>query len=652
MKSVAADSGGTFTDIVFSSPSGHHVRKVPSTPEDPARAILEVLSGDQHDRAIHGSTVATNALLQRHGARVAFVTTRGFADIPAIGRQNRPRIYSLGTPPDAPLFHLRDCYQLDERIGPGGEVIRPLDPVALKRLRDDLEGTGVESVAVGLLFSSENRSHEDEVVKVLEKLGVPVIGSSRILAEPREYERFSTAIACAFVAPLMATYLERLAAALPATQLLLMDSAGGVLPWQRMRDEPVRSVLSGPAGGVVAASHRCRDGQGVAFDMGGTSTDATLVSNAEIARTRSFTIGTLPIAVPMVDTVTVGAGGGSIAWIDSGGALRVGPRSAGSVPGPACYGRGGLEATVTDAHVVLGRIPADTLLAGTLPLDREKALTAIGAFASSLGMPLTVAARGILEVIEAEMERALRRITQERGVDPRTLALISFGGAGGLHAVALARGMGMPEVRIPRGPGVLSAIGMLEAQWAEEEEQVLLCELNEESLARLRQVAGKLEATGRSRMEEAGAQTDEAITRVTLRMRHRGQSHDLEIPWQGDPREGFLDRYRQLYGSNAPDRAIEVVSVATRTVLPSREGTITLDDESDRSLDEVLVSLDDGEEMVPVRRIARGALDASEPLEGPALVVERTHTLWLPAGARLVVEDDGTLSIDPGEKPR
>ena len=470
---VAVDTGGTFTDVLLLDGGRLRSLKLPSTPNDPSDAVLEglrqVLGGGEdsgedssEDSAnreagvtfilLHGSTVATNALLERKGARVKLITNAGFEDIIEIGRQNRPQLYALVGHRPPPLVDRDDRHGIQGRMGPDGEVIEPLDPAELQALPALLGDA--ESVAVVLLHSYANASHEESVADALAELNLPLSVSVRLLPEYREYERTSTTVVNAYVAPLISAYLKRLAREAGAERVSIMGSNGGSLPLDRAAREPVHTVLSGPAGGVVGAlewGRRAGHEHIITFDMGGTSTDVSLCPGAPL-HTREFEIGGQPVAIPVIDIHTVGAGGGSLARIDPGGALRVGPESAGADPGPICYGKGGAGVTVTDAHVWLGRLPADAFLGGEQTLDRSAVEPHLQNLADRLGASLEVAAEGILAVADAAMERALRVISVERGHDPADFTLVAFGGAGGLHAAHLTERLGTRRAIVPPGP--------------------------------------------------------------------------------------------------------------------------------------------------------------------------------------------------------
>jgi len=648
VRQVGVDTGGTFTDFLIADGDRVLVMKRPSTPDDPSRAIAEALARlpAPPDRLVHGSTVATNALLERKGARVVFVTNRGFRDLVEIGRQDRPSLYDPTIHPDSPPVPRERRLEISGRIGPRGVEWAPLDLAELAALPARVAALAPEAIAIGLLHSTSAPAHEEAVARALAPLGVPIVRSAALIAEPREFERFATAIASAAVLPPLDRYLSRLGEILPPERWAVMESSGGAMPWTRLRDEAVRTVLSGPAGGVVAA--RARGGPGsVAFDMGGTSTDVTLIPAGEIPTTRTFRLGTWPIAVPVVDGHTVGAGGGSLAWLDRGGALRVGPESAGADPGPVCYGRGGRTPTVTDAHLFLGRLPADLLLGGELALRSEGVADSLAALGAAAGLSPLAVARGIVRVVEAEMERALRRITQERGVDPRGLRLVAFGGAGGLHAVALARALGFAEVIVPVEPGVLSAAGMLEAPRIEFGERSVLSLWDAGLAAELGRAEGALRDAALARL---GGDAARATCRAELALRLAGQSHELALSWSGeDPRPAFHAAYRARFGAAEEHRAVEVAAVRVRLEVPPPAVARAVCAPLAKRADRARVFLEEGDAAVDVPRIGRDRLARGQELEGPAIVEERTSTFWLPAGARMMVDGEGMLRIAPGK---
>ncbi len=640
---IGVDSGGTFTDIVISDANGVRLKKVASTPEDPARSILQALDGLDAVEVIHGTTVATNALLERKHARAGFVSNAGLLDLLNLGRQNRPQLHALEPVARTPLIAREDRFGLSARRGPGGEVVTAVDLEQLSDLRRWAIEQQFEAIAVGLLHSTESGADEEVVAQLLEDLQLPIVLSHRVAAEPREWERFSTATAAAVLAPVMQGYLQRLASKLEPAHLRVMDSAGSARPWSALVDEPVKTVLSGPAGGVMAAQQSGDGSPAITFDMGGTSTDVSLVGGeSHRFRKRSTLVDGVPIAVPMIDIHTVGAGGGSIAWLDNGGALRVGPESAGANPGPAAYGRGGERATVTDAHVVLGRLPEEALLGEETTLDGDASREAVARLSKLLDWSLERTALGIIEVANHEMERALRRVSQERGQDPGVTTLVCFGGAGALHAVELAQSCGIPQVRVPAGAGCFSAWGLLQSPWCEQSEAVMLKTLPQRWDASLEELANTLQNQAQSRMPGVPPQ-DVQVDRF-LRARHRGQSHDLEIVPGDDPVSAFREQYEERFGYRMPEREIE--GVALRVTVTSRQSAETSSlKEKTAPARETRVYLDSRQGFQNIPLLAQGSVEPGKPVEGPLLIEGWTTFSWTPAGSEAMADASGDLWI-------
>ncbi len=477
MLRIGIDIGGTFTDFVSYDPETRNITtfKLLTDSTNPAHTVLQGLKSilsDQPAQIIHGSTVATNALLERKGARTALITTRGFRDILQIGRQNRSNLYDWSEKPAPPLVPADLRFQVDERVDSDAKVITPLDIKQIEAILNELSGYNIESVAVCLLFSFLHPHHEQTIAKRLRNLGYSVSASCEILPEYREYERTSTTVVNAYVSPIMDQYLSSLQNSLGNSNLQIMQSNGGMINITDARKNGARCILSGPAGGIIGAQHivqttMSKDEKShskqpiklITFDMGGTSTDVSLIYGQPTLTTEAI-VGGYPIHLPLLDIHTIGAGGGSIAYVDAGGSLRVGPQSAGAYPGPACYGIGELP-TVTDANLVLGRIKPDHFLGGQMRIYPERACAALSKLGSKLNLTAVQAAFGVIEVINIQMERALRVISVERGHDPRDFNMFSFGGAGGLHAIELAHTLGIPKVIISRYASTLSAFGML-----------------------------------------------------------------------------------------------------------------------------------------------------------------------------------------------
>src|SRR6201996_9641042 len=583
---LGVDVGGTFTDAVLLDDGAVHTAKVPTTPGEESRgvtaAIDAVLAEAGAEAAdvesfAHGMTVGTNALLEERGARTALIATKGFADLLEIARQDRPSLYHLCAPKPAPLIGEELKLEADERTGPEG-IVEPLAEGEPERLAAALGERGAESVAICLLFSYLDPTHERRLAEHL-RAALPdlhVSASHEVLPRFREYERASTTAIDAYLSPLLTRYLGRLEAAtdagdLPAPQVML--SSGGVAPAEEAARAGAWSVLSGPAGGAVGAGLLARlsgDGNALGFDMGGTSCDVCVVEDGAVRRTDSRTIDGRTIQLPTVDVHTVGAGGGSVGWRDPGGALRVGPRSAGAVPGPACYGRGGTEPTVTDANLLLGNLAADSTLAGGVALDAEAAQRAIGALADSLGLDPLETAAGIVRVTNQEMVRALRVVTVERGVDPRRFALLPFGGAGPMHAAAIAEELGIERLLCPRAGGVLSAFGLCASDRRRDTARTVMLSGGDLTEERIAAIVSEMR-------EAARANLDGARVEVTYGMRYAGQAFELPIPGDPEPNPAeliaaFEDAHEDRYGHRDPEGEVVLVDIRLALVVDGAMG--------------------------------------------------------------------------------
>jgi N-methylhydantoinase A len=580
---LGVDVGGTFTDAVLLNGGAVHTAKVPTTPREESagvmQAVEEVLRRAGAEPSgieifAHGMTTGTNALLEERGARTALIATRGFADLLEIGRQDRPHLYRLCAPKPAPLVEPDLRFEAAERIGPKG-VVEALAGTEVERLAAAVAASEAESVAICLLFSYLDPSHEQRIAAELRRRlpDVHVSASHQVLPRFREYERCSTTVIDAYLSPLLGRYLGALgdaAGKVGLPQPLVMRSSGGLAPAEEAARAGAWSVLSGPAGGAVGAGLLARlsgDGNALGFDMGGTSCDVCVVEAGEVRRTESREIDGRPIQLPMVDVHTVGAGGGSIAWRDPGGALRVGPRSAGADPGPACYGRGGSEPTVTDADLLLGRLAGDSRLAGGVDLDAAAAELAVAGLGRSLGLNPLEAAAGILRVADQEMVRALRVVTVERGVDPRGFALLPFGGAGPMHAAAIANELGIARILCPRAGGVLSALGLCASERRRDTARTVMLSGGELS-------AERIAAEVRAMVAETGAGMEaDAEPRAVYQLRYAGQAFELPVPGPADPDPadlivGFERAHEERYGHRDPEGEVVLVDIDLALVVP------------------------------------------------------------------------------------
>ncbi len=631
---IGIDAGGTFTDFVMlRSDMTLRSFKLRSNAASPAQVILEGIrqcmdEADPHLEIVHGSTVATNALLERKGAKTAFVATEGFEDILRIGRQNRRELYNLTPSPVEPLIRPELCFGIRERSYFDGTIAVAPSAAALKALAIKLRRAGVESVAVCLLHSYENPQNEREVQQALDG-SVYLSCSHEISPEIREYERASTTSINAYVGPLMDSYLSELERNCPYP-VAVMQSNGGFLTAAEARKQAVRTILSGPAGGIVGAAAMAElsgFSRSLTFDMGGTSTDVSLCQESKTLTTEARVDG-LPVRVPMLDIHTVGAGGGSIARVDAGGALRVGPESAGASPGPACYGSG-TEATVTDAHVVLGRIDADQFLGGAMRLDVERASDAVRRLATKMGVGMETAAAGIIRVANANMERAMRVVSVERGLDPRQYPLVAFGGCGGLHACEIAEELGVATVMVPALAGALSALGMLLAD-----------RVRDYSMGALR--CQNLNARFRKLAARAKKDIPDAHIELSADIRYRGQSYELTVPWHpADPAAPFHVQHQQVYGYANPDRATEVVTIRVRAVVPTPRPKFETPSDSAPAPNakKRRVYLADRWRSIPVVQREHAALG----LAGPALLLDYGSTTLIPNGWTALLGPFGNL---------
>lgn len=670
---IGVDTGGTFTDFVFERDGRLNLFKVPSTPSDPSLAIQQGLAricaetGSRLDQieVVHGTTVGTNALLQRKGARIALVTTKGFEDVLAIGRQARPELYNLNAVKPPPLVSEELRLGVRERVVASGEVLEPLNENDLRTLARKLKQEKVEAVAISLLFSFLHPEHEERIASALDSLDVPLSISSRILPEYREYERTSTVVINAYLQPLMGRYLKRLSETAsdeqrtkiknqrPGLNLRVMQSAGGSISADQAAIEPVRTILSGPSGGVVGALRAAQSAgiqSVITFDMGGTSTDVALCDSGAIRTTNEAVVAELPVAVSVMDIHTVGAGGGSIARVDEGGSLRVGPESAGADPGPACYGRS-LLPTVTDAHVVLGHFESDSLLGGEFKLDEQRALAAISNLAKDLSrvsskrVSVIVAAEGVLSVANTNMERALRHISVERGHDPRQFALLPFGGAGGLHAVDLARALRIPTIIVPAAPGALSAVGVLVADVIKDQSRTVMFTHERKQIARLGKVFTEMEKEAVAVLRAEGFPRSRQRHERSLAMRYRGQSFELEVRnTTGDLAAAFNHAHRERYGYAQEHSEIEIVSARLRSFgLVDKLPQEKLSRGKAKPSMRVMAHFDGRKTQVNL--YTRDELFSGAKLQTPCIVSEYSATTLIPAGTTVRVDEFGNLLI-------
>ena len=640
---VGVDVGGTFTDFVGFRGRDVLATKVPSTPDSPEAVSVGMARLGGTDMA-HGTTVATNAILERKGARVAFVTTAGFEDLLTIGRQNRPNLYDFRVTRPLPPVERSMCLGVRERVDARGRVLTGLSPRELDRLVRAVRASRAESVAICLLFSFLKPEHERRIVDALS--GLPVSASHEVLAEFREYERASTTVLDAYIKPLVTRYLSRLRESL-GRDFLVMKSGGGVAAQTAVARRPVELVLSGPAGGIAAAvalARRTGHRDLVTFDMGGTSADFSVVEDGRPSWTSESTIDTFPLALPVVDIESVGAGGGSLASRDAGGALRVGPESAGAVPGPMAYGQGGTRPSVTDADLLAGSL-GPSLLGGRLPLRRDLAERGLAALATDLRLDVPETVLGVQRVVRATMTKAMRLILAKHGLDPRTFALLAFGGAGAMHACALARELGVPKVLVPFLPGAFSAYGILISDIRLEYGRSLVRPLATAHGA-LQVTLEDLHEAARRDLDAQGIHPEEALFEASADLRYRGQSYEINVPLRGDPGRAFRRAHRARYGYASTREPLELVTVRLVVrrprplVLPPPPRGVRPEADT-RS-----VLFEDGWQEAHV--LPRERLPVGFEGTGPLIVEEEHATTVVPPDARLHVDRHGLLEIEVG----
>jgi len=697
---IAIDTGGTFTDCVYAKEGAVKVLKVLSTPDDPSRSVLEAIRQIAQSEPVevrHGTTIGTNALLERNGARVAFVTTAGFEDTISIGRQARQHLYDWLATPKPCLVPAELRFGVSERVSAEGEILLSPSDNELEALCRAIRASGAESVAVSLLFSFANSQNEKLVADALRdgpcgsdtlvrpqdpdvlrdrgsrdsyrsdksvqatqtQMSASISVSHEILPEFREYERAATVVVNAYLAPKAGGYLHRLESAIRDERggaLYVMQSSGGIISGRLAASEPVRTVLSGPAGGVIGA-YRVAKLAGfekiIGFDMGGTSTDVSLIDSAGPRTTNEARISDIPISVPMLDIHTVGAGGGSLAWFDRGGILHVGPQSAGADPGPICYGRGEVP-TVTDANLLLGRLDAELSLAGTIQLDDKRTRNIADEKRGALSSAEEFAA-GIIRVAEAEMEKAIRLISVERGHDPREFTLVCFGGAGPLHACSLARALGIPRVFVPAMPGALSALGILMSDVVRDYSRTVMIPvaaeqvktfLTDAACARLESHFSDLESKAGSEFQQEKLN---GVASRSVDLRYAGQGYEINVPFGPNMFHDFHAAHRRRYGHADEGRRIEIVNARVRMVAGSEEISMPKaelgDSRSDRAIIKQKSVIFDGKRL-ETKILQRDLLSPGNRFEGPAIVHEYSATAVVPPGCKVEVDEYSNLIIE------
>lgn len=654
---IGVDIGGTFTDFVFETEGQLYAHKLLSTPDDPSRALLQGLKqwigveAEAWERLAHGSTVATNAILQRSGARIAFITTRGFRDLLFLGRQNRPELYAIQPQLPPHLLPHELCFEVSERLDHQGEVIATLDETELSHRLGELALLKLDAIAVCLLFSYVNPGHERRIKELILARGFvepwQVVLSSEVLPEFREYERASTVALEAYVRPTVHHYLSKLHDSLPdEADLWMMRSDGGVLHAENIREQAIHTALSGPAAGVIGAhfvAQRAGFEKIITLDMGGTSTDVSLCDGSLTTRPQSEIDG-IPLRVRALDIETIGAGGGSIARVDAGGALRVGPESAGAEPGPMIYGLGGEDPTVSDANAILGRLGNDQRLGGNLRLDRGLARRGFAPLAERLNLTIEEVAKGVLAVANANIDRSLRRVSVARGYDPREFTLMAFGGAGPLHACDVAERLTMPRILIPATPGVLCALGLIVADVQLDFSQSVLQYSGPERMKRISELLSLLRDRAEAVCEKE--MLDEAPQfHAFLDVRYQGQAHELIIEFSEDYEEAFHAEHQRQYGHALRDREIEIVNLRLRAVGAVQKPELPYSEEQSVSRPRPTHSVidSDGQQMA---HYLREELIPGSRFSGPALVLQNDCTTYVAQGWEAHVDGYHNLILE------
>ncbi len=655
---AGVDIGGTFTDLVLSDGGQLTIHKLLSSPQNPERSMLAGLETITPgglmalQQVAHGSTVATNAILERKGARAALLTTAGFRDLLFIGRQDRPALYEIHPSIPPPLIPRERCYEVRERLDHRGKTLTKLDLAALDDVLDQVAADQVDAIAVCFLFSYVNPAHERRVKERILERGLvehewQVVLSSEALPEFREYERASTISLEAYVRPVMSRYIGELEAALPAqTSLRIMKSDGGVMRASRVRQQAIHTALSGPAAGVMGAFHLAKSAgfdKIITLDMGGTSTDVALIDGQPAPRAESAIDG-LPTRVRMLDIETIGAGGGSLARVDAGGALRVGPESAGANPGPVVYGLGGEQVTLSDANAILGRLDADHFLGGAMALDLAAGQRALAELARQAGFSVMQAAQGVVDIANVNIDRAIRRVSIARGYDPRDFTLVAFGGAGPLHACEAAARLDIPRVLVPESPGVLCALGLLIADVAVDFSRSVMREATADCLRELRETGAELLALAEDELRQEGIAEEDMRFAATLDMRYEGQAYELSVPFDERAADFFHEAHERAYGHAIRWRKVEVVNLRVTGSGAIEKPEFELAETTNHQAAPIGEKPSPGGNVIKLYERARHRPGAG--FRGEALVFQMDSTTYVPAGWRARVDGYANLLLE------
>jgi len=651
---IGVDTGGTFTDFVIVMDGQLEVQKIPSSPGDPSKAILDGiqkhLGKSQNTHVIHGTTVATNSLLERKGGRIALITSKGFEDVLFIGRQVRKNLYSLRGEDRRPLLSRHLCFGLEERTTAAGKVEKDISAQEIRSTLEKIKAKKVEAVAVSLINSYANPVNEKAIRQKLEEENIPYSLSSEILPEHREYERTVVAAVNAYLMPVISRYLQNLELELKSTHLRIMQSNEGYISPEMAKAEPIRTALSGPAGGVVGAYHLGKSiglSRMISFDMGGTSSDVSLI-DGEIQRTNESEIGDFPIRLPIIDIHTVGAGGGSIAYVDSGGSLRVGPQSAGADPGPACYGKGNFP-TVTDANLVLGRLVPEFFLGGMMEIFPEKSHRVVKNLARKIGKTPLETSSGIIQIANANMEKAIRVISIERGYDPRDFSLISFGGAGSMHAIDIASNLNIASVVVPKNAGVLSALGLLMTDSVKDYSRSILKTVEFITKEEMDKHYSELQAKSIKDMKKEGFKEEKIQISAFLDLRYLGQSYEITLPYPHGKTAfqtiipAFHQAHQRLYAYRHLDRPVEIVNMRIKSIgladkIRFKKKRMKQTSPPKQALLKNQTLNHKGKEF-QASVYLREYLEPGNRIAGPALIVDNESTTFLPPAFGLRVDE-------------
>lgn len=678
---VGVDIGGTFTDLVAFAGGQLVCSKSATTVDAPTQGVADCLklaglAPEGLSELLHGSTIAINTVLERKGTATALLTTRGFADVYSIGRANRPQSFDLGFQRPRPLVSRALCLEVDERMDSAGRIVQPLSAAQVLQLGEELVRAGVRGVAICFLHSYRNPTHEVEAARLLRETypQLFVTASSEILREIREYERTSTTVLNAYVGPKVESYLGELDRFLERRgfrgSLQIMRSNGGTMSVEQARRQPVWMMESGPVAGMIGAAELAAQlglKSAIGFDMGGTTAKATLIDAGVPLFRQGYFIGDeasgQPMQLPVVDVIEIGAGGGSLAWVDAQGALRIGPESAGASPGPACYQRGGTRPTVTDANLLLGRLNSRRFLGGGMTLDEELAARAMRFdVCERLGMPLRQAARGVVQIADTMMSLAVRAVSVERGIDPRDCTLIAFGGAGPLHALAIAKEIRIPRVAIPRYPGTFSALGMLLAAWRQDYVQTFVADLDRVDGAEVEKQFALMAEPGARQLQKDGLAAADLMTIHSVDLRYRGQDHALAVPLEDARldvsarkklRSVFDSLHERHYGHASPGEPVEIVNLRLSMRVRRDPGLVakllaapyeaSVEKQAEQTRD---VIFGDAGKPQAARVVWRPALRPNEVVEGPAVIEEENSTTLIHPGDVVRVNEAGALLIE------